>query len=162
MLARAACADQPSGARYALPEFTVEAAAMLARQSQSVRGGGSSLGGCHVGLEERLTRGEIWTAVGPADYAGKPRPVVIIQHEKFGSLDSVTICSFTRDTADLPLFRIAVAPSDTNGLEFTSHIMVDKILTIPKTKLGYRIGKLGERDIERLNRAIITFLGLAG
>jgi mRNA interferase MazF len=113
-------------------------------------------------MEQRLKRGEIWTAAGPADYAGKPRPVVVVQHEKFESLDSLTVCGFTRDPSDLPLFRIAVEPSEANGLEFVSRIMVDKILTVPKTKLGYRIGKLSERDMARLNQAIVTFLGLAG
>jgi mRNA interferase MazF len=113
-------------------------------------------------LEIHLIRGEIWTTAGPADYAGKPRPVVIIQHEKFEALDSITICGFTRDPTDLPLFRIAIEPSEINGLEFASRVMVDKILTVPKTKLGYRIGRLSERDIARLNRAVVTFLGLAG
>lgn len=135
---------------------------MPARKQQFVRGGRSGLGRSHVRLEDCLTRGEIWTAVGDADYAGKPRPVVIIRHDHFAILDSVTICGFTRDPTDLPLFRIAVEPSESNGLEFASRIMVDKILTIPKSKLGYRIGRLSERDIARLNQAVVTFLGLAG
>ena len=107
-----------------------------------------------------MTRGEIWTAAGDVEYASKPRPVVIIQHEHFASLDSVTICGFTRDPVDLPLFRILVQPSNLNGLEFPSRIMVDKILTIRRSRLGYRIGRLEDRDIVRLDRAIATFLGL--
>jgi len=71
-------------------------------------------------------------------------------------------CGFTRDPTDLPLFRIPIEPSETNGLEFPSRIMVDKILTVPKTKLGYRIGQLGDRDISRLNEALGIFLGLVG
>jgi mRNA interferase MazF len=109
-----------------------------------------------------LTRGEIWTSASGTDYGGKPRPVVIIQHKHFDRLDSVTICGFTRDPTEAPLFRIAVEPSASNGLEFPSHIMVDKILTVPKTKLGYRIGQLGERDIARLNQSIAIFSGLVG
>jgi mRNA-degrading endonuclease toxin of MazEF toxin-antitoxin module len=38
--------------------------------------------------------------------------------------------------------------------------MVDKILTIRKNKLGYRIGRLEDKDITRLDRTIATFLGL--
>ncbi len=109
-----------------------------------------------------MTRGEIWTSASGTDYGGKPRPVVIIQHEHFEFLDSVTFCGFTRDLTEMPLFRIAVEPSASNGLEFPSRIMVDKILTVPKTKLGYRIGQLDERDIARLNQALATFLGLIG
>jgi mRNA interferase MazF len=109
-----------------------------------------------------LTRGEIWTSAGGSDYGGKPRPVVIVQHQVFSFLDSVTFCGFTRDQNDLPLFRVAIEPSEMNGLEFPSRIMVDKILTVPKSKLGYRIGQLGEKDISRLNQALAIFLGLIG
>jgi mRNA interferase MazF len=107
-----------------------------------------------------LKRGEIWTAAGDAEYAGKPRPVVIIQHKHFETLNSVTICGFTRDPIDLPLFRILIEPSDLNALQFPSRVMVDKILTIRKGKLGHRIGHLEDRDVARLDRAIVMFLGL--
>ena len=109
-----------------------------------------------------MTRGEIWTSASGTDYGGKPRPVVIIQHEHFAHLDSVTFCGFTRDPTDMPLFRITVEPTPSNGLEFPSRIMVDKILTTPKSKLGYRIGHLDARDIARLNQALALFLGLVG
>jgi mRNA interferase MazF len=111
-------------------------------------------------LEKRLTRGEIWTSASGTDYGGKPRPVVIIQHEHFNNLDSVAFCGFTRDPTDMPLFRIPIDPTTSNGLEFPSRIMVDKILTTPKTKLGYRIGQLDEHDLTRLNQALAIFLGL--
>jgi len=107
-----------------------------------------------------LTRGEIWTGADDAQYAEKLRPVVIIQHAHFDVLDSITICGFTRDPTDLPLFRILIEPSKLNGLKSPSRIMVDKILSIRKAKLGYRIGRLEDKDIARLDRAIATFLGL--
>ncbi|MGA8950050.1 MAG: type II toxin-antitoxin system PemK/MazF family toxin [Xanthobacteraceae bacterium] len=111
-------------------------------------------------MERQVKRGEIWTAAGGGDYAAKPRPAVIIQHDLFDALDSITICGFTRDPIDLPLFRILVEPSPVNGLEFPSRIMIDKILTVRKAKLGFRIGRLDHRDAARLDRAIATFLGL--
>jgi mRNA interferase MazF len=108
-----------------------------------------------------LKRGEIWTASADAEYARKPRPVVIVQNEHFDTLDSVTICGFTSDPADLPLFRILIEPTALNGLQSPSRIMVDKILTIRKNRLGYRIGHLSEQDLTRLDRAVATFLGLS-
>jgi mRNA interferase MazF len=39
--------------------------------------------------------------------------------------------------------------------------MVDKITTIPRSKLGERVGVLAGIDMIRLNRAIVVFLGLA-
>ena len=50
----------------------------------------------------------------------------------------------------------------TNGLAIISRLMVDKITTMPKQKLGARIGRLGDDDLLRLNRAMMVFLGLAG
>ncbi len=107
-----------------------------------------------------MKRGEIWTAADESDYARKPRPVVVIRHEHFETLESVTICGFTRDPTDLPLFRVLVEPSESNGLEFPSRIMVDKVLTVRRSKLGYRIGHLEDGDLSRLDRALATFLGL--
>ena len=109
-----------------------------------------------------MKRGEIWTAAAGVDYAGKPRPVVIVQDDRFHGTNSITICAFTSDPADAPLFRIAIEPSDINGLKTTSRLMVDKLTTIPKHRLGARIGRLADDDMLRLNRAMVIFLGLAG
>jgi mRNA interferase MazF len=109
-----------------------------------------------------VTRGEIWTAAGGKDYAGKPRPVVIVQDDRFDATSSITICAFTSDPTDAPLFRLVVEPSDANGLEAISRVMVDKVTTVPKAKLGRRIGRLADDDMVRLNRALMIFLGLAG
>jgi mRNA interferase MazF len=109
-----------------------------------------------------LKRGDIWTAAGGADYAGKPRPVVVIQDDSFDATRSVTICAFTTDPVEAALFRLAIGPSERNGLVARSSLMVDKITTIPKTKIGRRIGHLDDEDLLRLNRAILVFLGLAG
>jgi mRNA interferase MazF len=109
-----------------------------------------------------VTRGEIWTAAGGKDYAGKPRPIVIVQDDRFGATSSITICAFTSDPTDAPLFRLPVEPSTGNGLAAISRLMVDKITTMPKQKLGTRIGRLADDDLLRLNRAMIVFLGLAG
>ena len=108
-----------------------------------------------------MKRGEIWTASGDAEYARKPRPVVIVQNQHFETLDSVAICGFTSDPTDLPLFRILIEPTTLNGLQSPSRIMVDKILTIRKNRLGYRIGVLSEQDLKRLDRVITTCLGLS-
>jgi mRNA interferase MazF len=109
-----------------------------------------------------VKRGEVWTAAGGKDYAGKPRPIVIMQDDRFDATSSITICAFTSDPTDAPLFRLTVEPSETNGLKTTSRLMVDKITTMPKLKLGTRIGRLADDDMVRLNRAMMIFLGLAG
>ncbi len=101
-------------------------------------------------------------------YVGKPRPgacssrVVIAQDDRFGDLASATICPLTIDRADAPLLCVAIAPSATNGLKTVSRIMVDKITTVQKGQLTYKIGRLADADLRRLNRAALVFLGLVG
>ena len=109
-----------------------------------------------------MRRGEIWTAAGGKDYAGKPRPVVILQDNQFDATGSVTICAFTTDPTEAPLFRLPVEPNEKNGLQASCRLMVDKITTVPKTKIGTCIGRLEDEDIVRLNRAVLVFLGMAG
>ena len=109
-----------------------------------------------------MSRGEIWTAAAGTGYAGKPRPVVIIQDDRFDVTASVTVCAFTTDPTDAPLFRLLIEPDETNGLREPSRLMVDKITTVPRSKLGEFVGRLGHQDMVRLGQAIIVFLGLAG
>ena len=77
---------------------------------------------------------------GGSGYASKPRPVVIVQDDAFAERDSVTVCLITTDPADLPVFRIPVEPTADNGLRATSRLMVDKVTTVQRSRLGHRIG----------------------
>jgi mRNA interferase MazF len=108
-----------------------------------------------------VKRGEIWTVAGGKDYAGKPRPALILQDDSFDMTDSITICAFTTDPTDAPLFRLVVEPSKSNGLRAVCRLMVDKITTAPRSRIGKRIGRLADEDIMRLNRAALVFLGIA-
>ncbi len=107
-----------------------------------------------------MKRGEVWTVSG-AGYAGKPRPAVIVQDDRFDATASVTVCVFTTDETEAPLFRLPVSPSERNGLRSVSRLMVDKLTTVSKERLGDLIGRLDDEDVVRLNRAILVFLGLA-
>jgi mRNA interferase MazF len=107
-----------------------------------------------------MRRGEIWTVSGSGDYASKPRPAVILQDDNFDATNSITICAFTTDPTDAPLFRLSVEPNERNGLRVTCRLMVDKITTVAKSRLGSPIGRLDDDDIVRLNQAVIVFLGL--
>ena len=108
-----------------------------------------------------MRRGEIWTVSGGRGYAGKVRPAVILQDDNFDGTASITICAFTTDPTEAPLFRLPIEPNEVNGLRSPSHLMVDKITTVSKDKVGERIGRLDDADIVRLNQAIVVFLGLA-
>jgi mRNA interferase MazF len=108
-----------------------------------------------------VRRGEIWTASGGGDYTGKPRPVVIVQDDSFDATDSITVCAFTTDPTEAPLLRMPMEPNERNGLRTPCRLMVDKITTVSKSRIGYRVGQLDAEDVVRLNRAVLVFLGLA-
>ncbi|MGH3522785.1 MAG: type II toxin-antitoxin system PemK/MazF family toxin [Mycobacterium sp.] len=108
-----------------------------------------------------MRRGEVWTTAGGKDYAGKPRPVVIVQDNRFDGTDSVTVCALTTDPTEAPLLRIAVIPGEGNGLRQSSRLMVDKIATVSRAKLGARIGRLTDAEMLAVGRALVVFLGIA-
>ncbi|HEY2071164.1 MAG TPA: type II toxin-antitoxin system PemK/MazF family toxin [Rhizomicrobium sp.] len=107
-----------------------------------------------------VKRGDVWTVSGSGDYDGKTRPAVIVQDDNFDGTESITLCVFTSDATDAPLFRLPIEPNATNGLRLTSRLMVDKITTVSKKRLGERIGRLADEDMVRLNRAMMVFLGI--
>ncbi len=86
--------------------------------------------------------------------------MVIVQDDRFDATSSITVCGLTTNQRQAPLFRLAVEPTDGNGLRSSPHLMVDKIMTIPRSKLGARIGRLNDDDMVRLNHAMMAFLGL--
>ncbi len=109
-----------------------------------------------------MRRGEIWTAAAGTGYVGKPRPVVIIQDDRFDATDSVTVCAFTADPTEAPLLRIRVEADEINGLQESCSLMVDKITTLRRSRLGERIGRLSDEQMVALGRAVLVFFGLAG
>ena len=107
-----------------------------------------------------MKRGEVWT-VSATGYVGKPRPAVIVQDDRFEATSSVTVCVFTTDETEAPLFRVPIAPTGDNSLHNVSRLMVDKLTTVGRKQLGKRMGRLEDADMRRLDRAILLFLGLA-
>jgi len=71
------------------------------------------------------------------------------------------VAPLTTDTVDAPLLRIQLEPDSDNGLSMSSRIMVDKVTTMPRAKLGERIGRLSDTDMVALSRSLFVFLGLA-
>ncbi len=108
-----------------------------------------------------MRRGELWTAAGGRHYAGKPRPVLIVQDDRFDATASITVCPVTTDPTDIPLLRVALDPTEANGLTEASRIMLDKVTTMPRAKLGERIGSVTDTDMVALSRCLVVFIGLA-
>ncbi len=108
-----------------------------------------------------MKRGEVWTVAGGAAYAGKPRPAVIVQDDRFDGNDSIVVCPLTTDPTPAPIFRLPIQPGSRSGLRSPCRLMVDKLTAVPRKRLGIRVGSLRADEMRSLNRAIFVFLGLA-
>ena len=104
-----------------------------------------------------ISRGELVIAALPGAY-GKPRPALVMQSDAFGELASLTVLPLTSELHDFPLFRITLDPNDANGLAIRSQVMVDKAVTVPKDKIGQRIGRLEPETMRRVGSALARFL----
>ncbi len=108
-----------------------------------------------------MTRGDIVTVAAGGGFGSKPRPAVIIQADQFNETATITLCLFTSTPIELPLIRVAVSPGAENGLVEMSWLMIDKLISVRRSKIGKLIGRLADEDQLRLNRALAVFLGLA-
>lgn len=109
-----------------------------------------------------MRRGDICIAAARGAYTGKPRPVVIVQDDRFDVTASVTVCPLTTSELEAPLVRISVAPTEATGIQQSSQVMVDKVTTMPRANVGEHVGRLSDADLLRLDRALLVFLGIAG
>jgi len=105
-----------------------------------------------------MKRGDVVIAAAPGDY-GKPRPAIVLQADAF-TLASLTIAPLTSELQDTPLLRIGVEPTDANGLQRPSQIMIDKLWTVSRAKIAQRVGSLDQATMQRVNKALAAFLGL--
>lgn len=107
-----------------------------------------------------MIRGELWTVAGGV-HASKPRPALIIQDDLFAATDSVTVAPLTSTLTDAPLLRVRVPGTDLTGLERDSDVMVDKLTTVRRSNVQTRVGRLTAERLAEVERALMTFLGLA-
>jgi mRNA interferase MazF len=80
---------------------------------------------------------------------------------RFDATDSITICPLTTNPTEIPLLRIPLTEGSDTGLAQPSSLMVDKLTTMPRSKLGERIGAVSDTDMLSLSRSLVVFLGLA-
>lgn len=103
-------------------------------------------------------RGDLVAISLPGDY-GKPRPALVIQNDLLAELDSVVLCPVTSDlrTAD---FRVTIEPTTSNGLRHVSQVMVDKLSTLPRSKVGDTFGRLEDEKMRAVDRALLLVIGV--
>ncbi|MCD2179055.1 type II toxin-antitoxin system PemK/MazF family toxin [Rhizobium sp. C1] len=107
-----------------------------------------------------MKRGDLVTVAVPGDL-GKPRPALVVQSDRFDESASVTVLLISSTLVDAPLIRPTLEPTETNGLRKPSQVMVDKIMTVKRDKLGQQFGCLEDEDMLRVTRSLAIFLGIA-
>lgn len=106
-----------------------------------------------------IKRGDLVTVAVSGDY-GKPRPALIIQADAFDAIPSMTVAPLTSELYDAPLLRVTIQPGTGAGLRKVSQVMIDKITTVPRSKIGQRIGSVEAGTLRAVNQAIKAFLDL--
>ncbi len=110
---------------------------------------------------DKLKRGELVSVVVSGDY-GKPRPALVVQADLFNDTHtSITVVPVTSTLVDAPLFRLTVEPSKANGLRSLSQLMIDKVTTVRRDRIGQRIGELENEMNLKVSRALALWLGIA-
>lgn len=82
-----------------------------------------------------MKRGDVVTVAVQGDF-GKPRPALVIQADLFDKHTSVTMLPITSTFFSARLLRVSVMPAPENGLLKPSQVMVDKVMTVLRVKLG--------------------------
>ena len=106
-----------------------------------------------------MRRGDLIT-VALQGHAGKPRPALVVQADVV-TLPTVVVLPLTTTALDLPLVRVMVEPSPTNGLRKPSQIMISRPQFLLREKAGAVIGRVDDETMLTVNRALAVFLGLA-
>lgn len=108
-----------------------------------------------------MTRGSIVVVAAKGAYTGKPRPALVVQSDLFNPThQSVTVCPITSDCVDASLFRISLPPGERTGLRKVSQIMVDKIVSVPRSTITAEIGRCDAAELETADDALRQWLGL--
>jgi len=109
-----------------------------------------------------VTRGDIVVVATKGAYSGKPRPTLVVQADLFNDTHaSVTVCPITSDCIDAPLFRVALPPGTRTGLRAASQVMVDKILSVPRSSIASRVGRCASGELDLVDDALRRWLALA-
>ena len=108
-----------------------------------------------------ITRGAIVVVAAKGAYTGKPRPAVIVQSQLFNATHaSVTLCPITSDCVDAPLFRVTLPPGERTGLAALSQVMIDKVVSVPRTAIVREVGACDASHLELIDDALRVWLDL--
>lgn len=106
-----------------------------------------------------MRRGDLVTVAVQGDY-GKPGPALVIQADVFIDHTSITFLPLTSFLVEAPLLRYTILPDKENGLAKISQVMIDKIMTLPKEKVGKVMGRLPGKEMKQITSRLALFIGI--
>lgn len=107
-----------------------------------------------------MNRGDFVTIAMQGDF-GKPRPALVIQSDHFSEHGTVSVLLISSTLVDVPLLRVTIQPNANIGLQKPSQIMIDKVMTVRRDKLGAAFGSAGDSAMLEVGRCLAVFLGIA-
>ena len=108
-----------------------------------------------------MKRGAIVIVAARGAYTGKPRPALVVQSDLFNPThSSVTVCPITSECVDAPLFRITLPPGPRTGLRSVSQVMIDKIVSVPRTAVTAEIGECDARELDAVDDGLRRWLAI--
>lgn len=107
-----------------------------------------------------MKRGNL-VSVAPQGEFGKPWPALVIQTDRLGDYLSATVMLLSSTLTDAPLVRVTIQPTPENGLKKPSQVMVDKLMTFRRDKIGPAIGQIDSATLIEVERCLMIFLGIA-
>lgn len=109
-----------------------------------------------------MKRGAIVIVAARGADTGKPRPAVVVQSDLFNPTHAtVTVCPVTSDIVDAPLFRLTLPPGSRTGLREASQVMLDKIVSVPRSAVTEEIGECDARELDAVDDGLRRWLALA-
>ncbi len=107
-----------------------------------------------------MRRGAYVTVALQADH-GKPRPAIIIQNDTLHLPQSVVVCPLTTTiNASAEPLRVTVEPNRRNGLKNQNQIMLDKIASVSRSKVGSVIGHADAATLRHVTQGLLVLLKL--
>jgi mRNA interferase MazF len=108
-----------------------------------------------------MSRGDVVIVAAAGDY-GKPRPAVVVQTDAIPAAHpSVVICQMTSSLVDASDLRVTIEPSPENGLRERSQVMIDKPVTLMRSRISGSIGRLTVAEMGRVTAGLAFVIGVA-
>jgi len=94
---------------------------------------------------------------------GKPRPALILQANILNQddrLSTTIVLPLTSELLKMEVIRYKIEPNNTNGLQVTSQVMIDKIMQIEKSRVQKIIGSVTKKQLDEIESRLLAVLGI--